>query len=187
MDAGAAEERGPAPDLGAGRHHQLRDARLGRPAHAYDLAKLNGAVVPAGARMGEQVLALNGKDLHARRDEMTVIADDAAFTTLPGSWAASIRAAETTTDVLLEIAYFDPDRIGDTGRKLNLTSDARSPVRARGRSGLPRRWDWPPDRPDPARSAAAAERCGRAGTPPAGPRSSPMIRRWPQAGRGRDP
>jgi phenylalanyl-tRNA synthetase beta chain len=31
-----------------------------------------------------------------------------------------------TTDVLLEIAYFDPDRIGATGRKLGLASDART-------------------------------------------------------------
>ena len=33
---------------------------------------------------------------------------------------------DATTDVLLEVAYFDPERIADTGRKLNLTSDARS-------------------------------------------------------------
>jgi phenylalanyl-tRNA synthetase beta chain len=33
--------------------------------------------------------------------------------------------SDSTTDVLLEVAYFDPDRIGDTGRKLGLTSDAR--------------------------------------------------------------
>jgi phenylalanyl-tRNA synthetase beta chain len=32
----------------------------------------------------------------------------------------------STTDVLLEIAYFDPQRIAATGRTLNLTSDARS-------------------------------------------------------------
>jgi phenylalanyl-tRNA synthetase beta chain len=34
--------------------------------------------------------------------------------------------SETTTDVLLEIAYFDPARIGATGRKLGLSSDART-------------------------------------------------------------
>jgi phenylalanyl-tRNA synthetase beta chain len=33
----------------------------GRPAHAYDLAKLSGAVVARRAVAGEQVLALNGK------------------------------------------------------------------------------------------------------------------------------
>ena len=34
--------------------------------------------------------------------------------------------SEDTTDVLLEIAYFDPERIARTGQKLGLTSDARS-------------------------------------------------------------
>jgi phenylalanyl-tRNA synthetase beta chain len=34
--------------------------------------------------------------------------------------------SEATTDVLLEIAYFDPARIGATGRKLGLSSDART-------------------------------------------------------------
>ena len=34
---------------------------FGRPAHAYDLAKLTGAVVRAARKDGEQVLALNEK------------------------------------------------------------------------------------------------------------------------------
>ena len=34
--------------------------------------------------------------------------------------------AETTTDVLLEVAYFTPERIARTGQALALTSDARS-------------------------------------------------------------
>src|SRR3954447_24138690 len=35
---------------------------LGRPAHVYDLAKLEGSLGPRRARDGEQVLALNGKE-----------------------------------------------------------------------------------------------------------------------------
>ena len=42
--AAAAQGRRPAPDLGAGRHHQLCHARPGRPAHAYDIAKLKGGL-----------------------------------------------------------------------------------------------------------------------------------------------
>jgi len=34
-------------------------------------------------------------------------------------------APETTTDVFLEAAYFDPLRTAATGRKLGVTSDAR--------------------------------------------------------------
>ena len=34
--------------------------------------------------------------------------------------------SETTTDVMLEVAYFTPERIARTGQALGLTSDARS-------------------------------------------------------------
>ena len=98
----------------------------GRPAHAYDLAKLTGAVVARRAREGETCLALNGRD-YALTPEMTVIADQAGVHDIAGIMGGEHSGcAETTTDVLLEIAYFDPERIGTTGRALTLTSDARS-------------------------------------------------------------
>ncbi|MDE2411173.1 MAG: phenylalanine--tRNA ligase subunit beta [Sphingomonadales bacterium] len=97
----------------------------GRPAHAYDLAKLNGAVIARRARDGEVCLALNGKE-YALDPTMTVIADDNGVHDIAGIMGGEHSGcSDDTTDVLLEIAYFDPVRIGDTGRKLNLTSDAR--------------------------------------------------------------
>lgn len=97
----------------------------GRPAHAYDLAKLTGAIFARRARDGETVLALNGKE-YTLDSEMTVIADDAGVHDIAGIMGGEHSGcSETTTDVLLEVAYFNSARIGDTGRKLNLTSDAR--------------------------------------------------------------
>lgn len=98
----------------------------GRPAHAYDLARLQGAVVARRARDGETVLALNGKE-YALDPDMTVIADDAGVHDIAGIMGGEHSGCtDATTDVLLEIAYFDPEGIGATGRRLNLTSDARS-------------------------------------------------------------
>ena len=97
----------------------------GRPAHAYDLAKLSGAIFARRARDGETVLALNGKE-YTLAASMTVIADDQGVHDIAGIMGGEHSGCtEDTTDVLLEVAYFDPERIGDTGRKLNLTSDAR--------------------------------------------------------------
>lgn len=97
----------------------------GRPAHAYDLARLTGALVARRARDGESVVALNGKE-YALDAEMTVIADDAGVHDIAGIMGGEHSGcSDETTDVLLEIAYFDPTRIAATGRKLNLTSDAR--------------------------------------------------------------
>lgn len=99
---------------------------FGRPAHAYDLAKLQGAVVARRAKDGEQVLALNEKT-YTLDAEMTVIADDNGVHDIAGIMGGEHSGvSETTTDVLLEIAYFDPARIGATGRKLGLSSDART-------------------------------------------------------------
>ncbi|WP_374281279.1 phenylalanine--tRNA ligase subunit beta [Novosphingobium sp.] len=97
----------------------------GRPAHAYDLARLTGAIFARRAHDGETVLALNGKE-YTLDSEMTVIADDAGVHDIAGIMGGEHSGcSDTTTDVLLEVAYFDPVRIGDTGRKLGLTSDAR--------------------------------------------------------------
>ncbi|MGB5779127.1 MAG: phenylalanine--tRNA ligase subunit beta [Allopontixanthobacter sediminis] len=98
----------------------------GRPAHVYDLAKLHGAVVARRAAAGEQVQALNEKT-YTLDSTMTVIADDNGVHDIAGIMGSEDSGcSDSTTDVLLEIAYFDSDRIGATGRKLGLTSDART-------------------------------------------------------------
>lgn len=97
----------------------------GRPAHAYDLAKLTGAVVARKAQDGETVLALNGRE-YTLDAGMTVIADDAGVHDVAGIMGGEHSGcSEATTDVLLEIAYFDPAAIARTGQALALTSDAR--------------------------------------------------------------
>lgn len=99
---------------------------LGRPSHAYDLETLSGAVVARKAVEGEVAKALNGKD-YVLTDSMTVIADDAGVHDIAGIMGgAHSGCSETTTDVLLEVAYFTPERIALTGQALGLTSDART-------------------------------------------------------------
>ena len=99
---------------------------LGRPAHAYDLKELKGGVAARRARDGEKVLALNEKE-YTLDGDITVIADDAQVHDIGGIMGGEHSGvAATTTDALLEIAYFDPERIALTGQKLQLTSDARS-------------------------------------------------------------
>ncbi|MEQ1498749.1 MAG: phenylalanine--tRNA ligase subunit beta [Novosphingobium sp.] len=97
----------------------------GRPAHAYDLSKLSGAIFARRAKDGETCLALNGKE-YTLTSDMTVIADDNGVHDIAGIMGGEHSGCcDQTTDVLLEVAYFDPVRIGNTGRALNLTSDAR--------------------------------------------------------------
>ncbi len=98
---------------------------LGRPLHVYDRAKLSGPLVARKAKDGEQIDALNGKT-YTLDASMTVIADDAGVHDIGGIMGGEHSGvSDTTTDVLIECAYFDPDHIARTGQKLALTSDAR--------------------------------------------------------------
>ncbi|MEA3002405.1 MAG: phenylalanyl-tRNA synthetase beta chain [Sphingomonadales bacterium] len=98
----------------------------GRPLHVYDLAKLQGALVARRARDGEEMAALNGR-AYRLDPSMTVIADDAHVHDIGGIMGGEESGVtETTTDILIECAYFDPERIALTGQKLGLASDART-------------------------------------------------------------
>ena len=99
---------------------------LGRPSHAYDVAKLEGGLTARAAEAGENVLALNDKE-YALEPFMTVIADDRQVHDIGGIMGGEDSGvSDATTDVMLEVAYFTPERIARTGQALALTSDARS-------------------------------------------------------------
>jgi phenylalanyl-tRNA synthetase beta chain len=99
---------------------------LGRPSHAYDIAKLKGGLTARSARKGEKVLALNEKE-YALEPFMTVIADGAQVHDIGGIMGGEDSGvSEATVDAMLEVAYFTPERIARTGQALGLTSDARS-------------------------------------------------------------
>ena len=99
---------------------------LGRPSHAYDVAKLDRALIARRARHGERVLALNEKE-YALDSTMTVIADESQVHDIGGIMGGEDSGvSDGTTEIMLEVAYFDPARIARTGQKLGLTSDARS-------------------------------------------------------------
>ncbi len=97
-----------------------------RPLHVYDAATLTGGFVEA--RLGkeaEKVEALDGKTYEAS-PEICVIADGSGAIGLGGVMGGeSTKVSETTTDVFVECAWFDPIRTAQTGRTLGLTSDAQ--------------------------------------------------------------
>jgi len=99
---------------------------IGRPSHAYDVAKLDRALVARRARDGERILALNEKE-YVLDSSMTVIADESRVHDIGGIMGGEDSGVTgETSDVMLEVAFFDPQRIARTGQALGLTSDARS-------------------------------------------------------------
>jgi phenylalanyl-tRNA synthetase beta chain len=97
----------------------------GRPLHVFDAAKVKGNLVVRRARAGESLLALDGKT-YALDDTMCVIADDNGVESLAGIMGGEASGCSAaTTDVLIESALWDPINIAQTGRKLNIITDAR--------------------------------------------------------------
>ena len=98
---------------------------LGRPLHVFDAAKLRGNLTVRDAKNGEKLKALNGKD-YILQGGMTVIADDSGVLSLGGVIGGEATGCtEATTQVFLEVALFDPAHIAQTGRALQIESDAR--------------------------------------------------------------
>ncbi|MBV8798342.1 MAG: phenylalanine--tRNA ligase subunit beta, partial [Alphaproteobacteria bacterium] len=97
----------------------------GRPLHVFDADKLVGDMQARLAQDGEQILALDGKT-YTLDSAMCVIADEKAARGIAGVMGGDDTACtESTTNVFVESAYFDPVRIAQTGRKLGIVSDAR--------------------------------------------------------------
>lgn len=96
-----------------------------RPLHVFDAAKVAGNLVVRRARAGETILALDGKT-YTLSDEHVVIADDHGVESLAGVMGGEASGCdETTTDVLVESALWDPLTVARTGRALGINSDAR--------------------------------------------------------------
>ena len=97
-----------------------------RPLHVYDIARLEGGIVARRGREGDRFLALNDKEYSPTPNDI-VIADDRGAIGFGGVMGgASTGVDETTTDVLIECAWFDPVRVGATGRRHAIASDARA-------------------------------------------------------------
>jgi phenylalanyl-tRNA synthetase beta chain len=97
----------------------------GRPLHVFDAAKVQGDLTVRRARTGENFLALDGKT-YTLDDSMCVIADAKGVESLAGIMGGEVSGcSESTVDVLIESALWDPLNIAQTGRKLGINSDAR--------------------------------------------------------------
>ena len=98
---------------------------VNRPLHVFDAGKVTGDLTVRFARRGEKLLALNGRE-YELDPEITAIADDVGVQSLGGVIGGEPTACtETTTEVFVEAALFDPIRTAATGRRLEIISDAR--------------------------------------------------------------
>ncbi|NBX73348.1 MAG: phenylalanine--tRNA ligase subunit beta, partial [Alphaproteobacteria bacterium] len=96
-----------------------------RPLHVFDAKKVQGNLRVHAAAGGETLAALNDKT-YTLQPGMIAISDDTGVISLAGVvGGATTGCDDTTTDVLIEAAFFNPARTAQTGRELGVVSDAR--------------------------------------------------------------
>ena len=97
---------------------------LGQPLHAYDLDRIDEGLVVRRATDREPLNLLTGVDV-LLDDAVLVIADRAGAVGIAGIMGGSSTAvSRTTTNVLLEAAFFSPAAIGGRARRLGLQTEA---------------------------------------------------------------
>ncbi|MEW6059842.1 MAG: phenylalanine--tRNA ligase subunit beta [Actinomycetota bacterium] len=98
---------------------------MGQPMHPFDLDLLEGrGIVVRRATNGERLVTLDEVERELGSDDL-VIADRTKSVAIAGVMgSATAEVSETTTDVLLESAYFEPRGIMRTSRRLMLPTEA---------------------------------------------------------------
>ena len=97
----------------------------GQPLHAFDAAKLAGKVIEVRrANAGEKLEALDDKTYALLADDL-VIADQSGPVAIAGVMGGKpTGVGDTTTEVVLEAAWFLPATVRRTSRRLGLISDS---------------------------------------------------------------
>ena len=98
---------------------------LGQPVHAFDLAKLEAQTITVRpTRDGESILTLDGTDRKITTGT-TVICDGARPVALAGVMGGrDSEVTDATTDILLEVANFEPRFVRRVRRAMGLSTDA---------------------------------------------------------------
>ncbi|NDH75466.1 MAG: phenylalanine--tRNA ligase subunit beta [Actinobacteria bacterium] len=108
----------------------LRDV-LGQPNHTFDLATIpNGRLNVRRARDGETLVTLDNIERSLVTNDGVITDERDTIISLAGVMGgATTEISDSTTEVLLEMAWWDPPSISRTVKRLNLPSEASTRFR----------------------------------------------------------
>jgi phenylalanyl-tRNA synthetase beta chain len=99
---------------------------LGQPSHPYDLSLVGGGGLRVRrARQGETLTTLDGVERQLSTDDLLICdANDKPSGVAGIMGGADSEISDSTTDVLVEMAWFDPMTIAKSSRRLGIRSEA---------------------------------------------------------------
>ena len=98
---------------------------LGQPLHAFDYDKIKGRkIIVRRAKEGEKIVTIDGEQRVLSKD-MLIIADTERAVAIGGVMGSlNSEVTDSTRNVLLESAYFNPVSVRRTSRRLGLISES---------------------------------------------------------------
>ena len=97
---------------------------LGQPMHAFDAKKLDGNITVRSASDGEDFSALDGRKLKLNAGDLAV-SDSKSIIALAGIMGSEASGVtDSTTNIVLESAFFRPARVSETRRIYAMVSEA---------------------------------------------------------------
>lgn len=97
---------------------------LGTPLHAFDASVVEGKVIVRTAKPGEKMITLDGIERELNEDDL-VIANEKEAMCIAGVFGGNHSGiSDSTTEVFLEAAYFQPVSVRKTAKRHGLSTDA---------------------------------------------------------------
>ncbi len=98
---------------------------LGQPLHAFDVSQLSGPIVVRRARAGETLKTLDGQTRTLVAEDLLITDSGDRPVAIAGVMGGEdTEVTDSTTDVLIEAAHFDPVSIARSARRHKLPSEA---------------------------------------------------------------
>jgi phenylalanyl-tRNA synthetase beta chain len=98
---------------------------LGQPLHAFDLSQVTGSRIEVRDSLKNEEFTTLDEKIRKLPQNTVMICDSEKPVAIGGIMGGlNSEVSESTTDILLESAYFNPERIGVSSKKLGLPSEA---------------------------------------------------------------
>ena len=97
---------------------------LGQPLHAFDLNKISGSIVVRFAKPEETLTLLNDQQITMDNNTLVIADQDTALALAGVMGGAESAVSESTSDILLECAFFNPTTIMGKARAYGLHTDS---------------------------------------------------------------
>lgn len=97
---------------------------MGQPNHCYDLDKLSGDIVVRRANKGEKITTLDDVERNLDQEDLLITSGGRAIGLAGVMGGADTEITDSTTNVLIEAANFDPVSIARSARRHKLPSEA---------------------------------------------------------------